>query len=387
MAVPDSIALRGLQWGWGELAAATLLVLLFLVDAVVLCRLYVPVAIRAARSLSMGAGKPLVSVILRVGGHIKALEESLPLLLTQEYDPYEVIVVDDSGDDECKYLLERFRQQYPHLRTTTVGVGYKFVSGQMLSLTVGAKAAQGEWLLFTEANGRPASQQWLAGMATSFCPGTDVVLGYEALVPGASFASRLASSLLRWRTLMRIGLALWGRCFIGKMCNLAIRQSAFFAHGGFAESNPLSTNSGDLLLRQLAQRSNTAVVLAPLCHIMLPGPATWHLYMHRRMEQRSTHRKYPWGVRGMLALEPTLQSLMLLGIVLCLVYCLPLGLCAIGLLVVRRLLHGALALMLRARLKDTKWFPGAWLADRLSPILSLCPQRGRHPSNTPARWR
>ena len=51
---------------------------------------------------------------------------------------------------------------------------------------MGIKASRHEWLVFTEPDCRPQSNQWLKQMARNFTPATEIVLGYSNYekVPG-----------------------------------------------------------------------------------------------------------------------------------------------------------------------------------------------------------
>ena len=54
---------------------------------------------------------PAVSVVVCARNEQRNLKDYLPLLLSQDYPCYEVIVVDDSSEDETKILLERCARQ------------------------------------------------------------------------------------------------------------------------------------------------------------------------------------------------------------------------------------------------------------------------------------
>jgi glycosyltransferase involved in cell wall biosynthesis len=95
---------------------------------------------------------PPVSVIVCARNEYNNLQEYLPILLSQDYPNYEVIVVDDSSEDETEFLLERLSHQYAHLYHTFVPRGARVVSSKKLALTIGLKAAHHEHILLTDAD-------------------------------------------------------------------------------------------------------------------------------------------------------------------------------------------------------------------------------------------
>lgn len=105
------------------------------------------------------------------------IENTLPLLLAQQYHQFEVVVVDCSYDDEISLQLNEMSMQYPHLKLTRINPQPNYEHSNKLALTVGIKAATYEHLLFTTIDCYPTSQRWLSIMAKGFICG-DVVIGY-----------------------------------------------------------------------------------------------------------------------------------------------------------------------------------------------------------------
>jgi cellulose synthase/poly-beta-1,6-N-acetylglucosamine synthase-like glycosyltransferase len=64
--------------------------------------------------------KPSVSVVLVTSNQYNDLRKLLPEILNQSYSNYEVVVVDDSSEDGSDVLLERFSEQYSHLKVVNM---------------------------------------------------------------------------------------------------------------------------------------------------------------------------------------------------------------------------------------------------------------------------
>jgi chlorobactene glucosyltransferase len=97
--------------------------------------------------------RPRVSVIVPAKDEEKNIENCLQHLLLQNYDNYEIIVVDDRSGDATPQILETYRRNskipLKIVRVEKLPPGW---TGKNHAMHVGAKAAAGEWLLFTDAD-------------------------------------------------------------------------------------------------------------------------------------------------------------------------------------------------------------------------------------------
>ena len=83
-----------------------------------------------------------VSVIICARNEAENLEQYLPVILTQDYPDYEVILVDDCSTDDTDMVMKRYLAKYPRLRTSVIKEDKKFSHGKKLAVTIGIKAAK-----------------------------------------------------------------------------------------------------------------------------------------------------------------------------------------------------------------------------------------------------
>lgn len=109
--------------------------------------------------------RPFLSVIMTAHDEAEALERNLPLFLAQQgQHTCEVIVVDDASSDDTPDVLKRLKAQYPQLYTTFIPKSVPNPCRQRLALTIGAKAAKGEWIAVTSILRPPHTEGALEGM-------------------------------------------------------------------------------------------------------------------------------------------------------------------------------------------------------------------------------
>jgi len=363
------------------------LCILSLGDTIVLCRVLCPVLFRGGRSYPKPESSPMISVVICAGVYLEELIENLPLFLQQDYPTYEVVVVDESEPGERVPQLSNLRAQYPPLRVTTTTDTQRFMSARKLALTVGVKAAQGEWVVLTEANCRPASPHWLSTLASRFTPGVEIVLGHSTLSRAHGATPSLAAADERWGNLCALGYALSGGPYLGERRNLAFRRQVFFDHKGFAGYNHLSGGEGDLFVLGVATKANACAATHPNGHTIGPPPATSADYARGRLAALLARRLYPIWIRRLLALPQYTRTLLWIGALALLCCGAPTVWIALGAIVLHRLLHFLLLLGCRGRPHEPVNFLYAWLYDLVAPALALSTQRlARHAQNAKP-WR
>ncbi len=208
---------------------------------------------------------PPVSVIISARNEYRNLEENLPVLLSQDYPEYEVIVVNDCSWDDSQKLLEYYQENHPRLKICKLIEQEKYPTGKKFALTIGIKAALYENLFFTDADCRPNSPHWLKAMQTSFLANhnTQIVLGYS---PQKKYKGFL-NLFIRYETVLTamgyLSAALLKKPFMGVGRNLAYTKSLFFKQKGFAAHQHIICGDDDLFVNQAATSSNVAIQIHP----------------------------------------------------------------------------------------------------------------------------
>ena len=190
-----------------------------------------------------------VSVILCAHNEAYNLSQYLQALLTQDYPEYEVIVVDNGSEDATREIIESYQVRDSRLRRTFVPIGARIRSTRQLALTLAAKAAKYDYLLFTEADSVPESSHWISAMMNGFTEGKDVVLGLNAYFAEDHHLNRLMRYDAFFNALRFLGAALCGHPYQGVCRNMALRKSLFFESGCMAHFTLTRTNTTAVVTR------------------------------------------------------------------------------------------------------------------------------------------
>ena len=254
-------------------------------------------------------GTPGVSVILCAHNEAYNLSQYLQALLTQDWPEYEVIVVDDGSEDDTRAIVESFMVRDPRLKMTFVPLGARVGSTKKLALTLAAKASQYDYLLLTDADCVPESDQWIAQMMHGFAGNKDIVLGFGPYFYEKGHVNRLVRFDTLFNGLHYLGAALCGHPYMGVGRNLAYRKSFFFESGGFTQQMTNRAGDDDLFVNHVATKKNTAVVLSRESFTWSPSKSTMKEWWQQKRRHLSVSPNYREGTKVRLALEPLTRGL------------------------------------------------------------------------------
>ena len=241
------------------------LVLATLVQVIYYWIIYGKVAFFKPKNEFVRSDQP-VSVIVCARDEYYNLKENLPLLLTQDYSTFEVVVVNHGSEDETNYLLRDLSDEYKNLKIVNVSQDLNFFTGKKFPLSIGIKSASYEVLLFTDADCKPSSNQWIRRMAANFTEETEIVLGYGAYNKSGS----LINLLIRFDTtrvaMNYLSFARAGMPYMGVGRNMAYRKSLFFRQNGFISHYRIQSGDDDLFINKAATGKNTRIEIQAEAH-------------------------------------------------------------------------------------------------------------------------
>lgn len=135
---------------------------------------------------------PGVSVIIPARNAQTQLQCFLQAVLTQDYPEFEVIVVNDASQDSTREMVEGYMHMDSRVRMTFVPDHVTVDNTRRLAITLGAKAAQYNYLLVMDAAVRPESTHWLSTMMLPFSDArTECVEGFSPYFEQDDILSRL----------------------------------------------------------------------------------------------------------------------------------------------------------------------------------------------------
>ena len=250
-----------------------------------------------------GVGQPPVSVIICARNEGENLQKFLPKVLEQDYPDFEVIVVNDCSEDDTLMILAEMELTYKNLRHTSIEIDRKFSHGKKLAVTVGLKSAKNEYVVLTDADCYPTSNQWLTNMMAAYSDGTEIVLGYG----GYESRKGLLNKIIRFDTLTiamhYLGWAKAGHPYMGVGRNMSYTRSVFFEKNGFQSHYYLMSGDDDLFVNERATKRNTRIATTSDSRTLSVPCDNFAQWVNQKKRHLSTWTHYRFGTKIVLSYE------------------------------------------------------------------------------------
>lgn len=243
-----------------------------------------------------------VSVVICARNERKSLEENLIHVINQNYATFEVIVVNDGSTDGSIDFLDNLEKEHPRLRVIHLDIDERYHRGKKFAQTIGIKAAKHEYMVFTDADCQPASDQWLTEISKHFTDGKSIVLGVGNYARKATPVNWIIQLETFHSLLLYINFALARMPYMGVGRNLAYTRSLFFGVKGFASHQHLLSGDDDLFVNETATKTNTAVCLSKESFTVSQPKLSFVAWMKQKKRHYSTGKLYKQKHRFILGL-------------------------------------------------------------------------------------
>lgn len=275
---------------------------------------------RIRKRKAKGDNMPPISIIVCAKNEAYNLTQLVPMLFSQNYKKYQVVVVDDCSTDDTALELAELKARYPDLYYTSIPVDKKFHHGKKLAITLGIKAAVHEHLVFIDADCRPASNDWLTEIGSSYTDGKEIVIGYGRYAKERGFLNFFIRFETFWNAVQYFGYAVAWRPFMAVGRNMSYTKTLYNQSSKFRYNIGVLSGDDDMFVSEMGTRRNTAVCYSQPSHTESEPKHTWKSFFEQKARHLSTAPYYNGGIKTMLSLEVITRQLLFFGIILTLVF-------------------------------------------------------------------
>ncbi len=244
-----------------------------------------------------------ISVIVCAKNEAENLKKHLPSILAQDYPKFEVVLINDSSTDETLRVMEQFKADHKNVKIVDVKSIEAFWGNKKYALTLGIKAATYNHLLFTDADCKPLSDQWIKEMSHQFENKKSIVIGYGAYKKKPkSFLNKLIRFETFLTAIQYFSYARIGQPYMGVGRNLAYTKEIFFEARGFMNHMNIKSGDDDLFVNQIANAYNTAICSNKNSFTESLPKKTYAEWILQKRRHISTSKYYKTNHKALLAL-------------------------------------------------------------------------------------
>lgn len=242
-----------------------------------------------------------VSVIICAKNERDNLLEFLPFYINQEYDKFEVIVVNDNSVDDSADVLKAFQLQYKALKVVNVPDTDRFYGSKKFALTLGIKAAKYDNVLLTDADCKPATNQWVKLMS-QYAKNKAIVLGVGVYEQKKGFLNMLIRFETFYTALQYLSFAQAKLPYMGVGRNLGYQTQLFFKNKGFSSHHHILSGDDDLFINEVANSRNTQIIIDENAHTISNAKTTYNAWIKQKKRHFLSGGHYQFKHKFMLGL-------------------------------------------------------------------------------------
>lgn len=245
-----------------------------------------------------------ISIIIAARNESDNLYDNLPFILTQDYPEFEVIIVNNQSVDDSAWLLKALCIQHKNLKVVEIGKNKHLLPGKKLPITLGVKAAKYEKMVFTDADCKPASNQWLRIMSETFTEKNQIILGYAPYFRTKGIINRIIRYDTAFIGASYLSFALAKIPYMGVGRNLAYTKKVFESVRGFKSHYSLPSGDDDLFIQEAAVNQNYTIQISPETFCYSKASETWKGWVRQKTRHYSTSSRYKVIKKALLGIYP-----------------------------------------------------------------------------------
>jgi len=215
---------------------------------------------------------PTIDVVVAARDEAENLPALVAALATQDYPAEKVAfwIVDDDSSDETYTIATAASRKDARFHAVRSDLSSPIASPKKRALDTGIRAAQGDWIVTTDADCTP-KPGWLRALVSFGSPEIGLIAGYSPLF-GAQSVSQWLAEGESWSSAALCAAAIGlGFPFNAFGRNLAFRRQLYLDIGGYAQHGDIASGDDDLFMQRVAAKTNWRVAFAPDSRAFVPS--------------------------------------------------------------------------------------------------------------------
>ena len=246
---------------------------------------------------------PDISVIICARNEEENLKLNLEKFLNQDYDNYEIIVVNDRSWDNSLEFLNKLKKKYINLKVVDIPDNKTDHFGKKLAITLGIKAANNNHLLFTDADCYPYTNSWITNMSIGFHNKKEIVLGAGIYAKENSLLNKIIRYDTAQIAVNYLSFAKAKITYMGVGRNLGYTQDIYYLNEGFKSHYHIASGDDDLFVNQAAKNNNSQIIFNKESITISSPKKKWRDWIIQKKRHHTTNSKYKTSHKFILGLH------------------------------------------------------------------------------------
>ncbi len=258
-----------------------------------------------------------ISLIVCTKNESENLKKHIPLWLKQNYSNFEIILINDASSDDTLDVIESFAEKDPRIKIVNVVNNEAFWANKKYALTLGIKKAKNNHLLFTDADCKPKSDQWIQEMVNQFSDKKSLILGYGGYEKQPSFLNKIIRFETCITAIQYFSYAKIGMPYMGVGRNLSYTAPLFYENNGYMSHMYIRSGDDDLFVNEVATKENTALCFSPESFTESIPKNSWIGFWNQKKRHITTAKHYKFSHKFLLGLHYAANFLFWIGVLTC----------------------------------------------------------------------
>ncbi|NNE26758.1 MAG: glycosyltransferase [Saprospiraceae bacterium] len=247
---------------------------------------------------------PEVCILICVKNGENDLKELIPVIAKQDYSSFNILVANDHSTDDTEKALISLQSEFKNLTYFNVK---QEAPGKKQAIIEALPKIDSEWILFTDVDCRPVSDQWIKDMILeAHQDHKSICLAYSPYLHDQSLLSRWVAFENWLIGVLYLSFAKIGKPYMGVGRNMAVRKSVYLKE--HLQSH-LHLNSGDddLTLQAILSNDNYTIQLKNTSFTYTTPPLNLRDYVHQKRRHYTTASEYATELKIALSIFPVSQ--------------------------------------------------------------------------------
>lgn len=257
---------------------------------------------------------PPISIVICARNEYHNLLYLLPQLARQAYHTFEIIVVNDRSTDDTNLLIPLFPGiKFIHLEHTPTDFNAK-----KYALKMGVTHATYDYILVTDADCLPSSDQWISSMAAHLSAKKVIVLGLSPYF--SSVKNWWLNQVIQYETtftaLQMSSLTLAGFPYMGLGRNMLYHKNTFTESSIITKNKHITGGDDDLFVNEMGNKSNTAINLSAESFVFSYPKTSFKSWVTQKRRHLSVSSNYSFNSTLLLAIINLSQGVFIFSLII-----------------------------------------------------------------------